>query len=285
MSRGLFAGSPARLSLLLMLTLAACATPPRRAPSPRPPPLTIPGRPTPAPSTPAPRSAPKSPGVEPRYEPKSAYGNPKTYDAMGKSYSTLESARGFHETGLASYYGRKFQGRKTSSGELYDMFQLTAAHRTVPLPTYLRVTNLANAQSIVVRVNDRGPFHEDRIIDLSYAAAAKLGMLGGPAMVEVEAITPGETLPPLPPLLENAPPVPSQPNYLQVAAYSDPINAVALKSEIVRLGISNVEIRVGSFNGEPIHRVLIGPYSDLHLLVDTRNRLLEAGLTADAVSR
>jgi rare lipoprotein A len=225
------------------------------------------------------------PELVPKAEPKSAYGNPPTYEAMGQTYTTLDSARGFRETGLASWYGRKFQGRKTSSGEPFDMFKLTAAHKTLPLPTYVRVTNITSGQSIVVRINDRGPFHSTRIIDLSYAAAAKLGLLGGPEMVEIEALTPGEELPPPPGKLTLPPPLPSQPNYLQVAAYSDPINAVSLKSEINKLGIAEVEIRTGTFNGDPIHRVLVGPFTEQSVLVDTRNRLLGAGLAAEAVSR
>lgn len=273
---------PASLGLFIALLLSACASTPAPPAKPR---SSIPGKDGPPRPSEIPRTISKSPNVVPRYEPKSPYGNPPSYEAMGRSYRTLDSADGYRETGMASWYGRKFQGRKTSSGEFYDMFQMTAAHRSLPLPTYARVTNLSNGQSIVVRVNDRGPFHEDRIIDLSYAAAAKLGMLGGPTTVEVEAITPGETVPPPPPLLVAPAARPNQPNYLQVAAYSNPINAVALKSEIIKLGIRNIEIRVASFNGDPIHRVLIGPYSEMAELIDTRNRLLSAGLAADAVNR
>jgi rare lipoprotein A len=277
------------VALLLVALLAACSAGPstRSSTTHRSPVRVVvtPGADGPPKASEIPPDLMNIPEPVPQAEPKSRYGNPPSYEAMGETYRTLDSARGFRETGLASWYGRKFQGRKTSSGEPFDMFKLTAAHKTLPLPTYARITNITNGQSIVVRINDRGPFHSSRIIDLSYAAAAKLGLLGGPAMVELEALTPGEELPPPPPKLELPPPVPSQPNYLQVAAYSDPINAVSLKSEINKLGISDVEIRTGTFNGDPIHRVLVGPFSEQNSLIATRNRLLQAGLAAEAVSR
>lgn len=126
----------------------------------------------------------------PRKEPLSAYGNPETYSVWGKTYRVMESAAGYEEVGLASWYGRKFHGYRTSSGETFDMYRFTAAHRTLPLPTYVRVTNLDNGKSLVVRVNDRGPFHSERIIDLSWAAAARLGIEGqGTGRVRVEALT------------------------------------------------------------------------------------------------
>jgi rare lipoprotein A len=273
---------------LLLLTLAACTVgpPPKATPRGSSPVRVVvtPGADGPPKASEIPPNLMDIPEPVPRAEPKSPYGNPPSYTALGSTYRTLESARGFRETGLASWYGRKFQGRKTSSGEPFDMFKLTAAHKTLPLPTFARVTNLSNGQSIVVRINDRGPFHSSRIIDLSYAAAAKLGMLGNPGMVEIEALTPGEELPP-PGKLELPRPAPAQPGYLQVAAYSDPINAVSLKGEITRLGITNIEIRTGTFNGDPIHRVLVGPCADNAALVDVRNRLLGAGLAAEAVGR
>lgn len=132
------------------------------------------------------------PDAVPRDEPLSQYGNPESYTVYGETYQVLPTAQGYNERGYASWYGRKFHGRRTSSGEIYDMYQMTAAHRTLPLPTFVKVRNLENNRVITVRVNDRGPFHSDRIIDLSYAAAAKLGILdAGSAMVQVEAINPG----------------------------------------------------------------------------------------------
>jgi rare lipoprotein A len=127
----------------------------------------------------------------PKVEPKSKYGNPKSYVVFGKRYYTKASADGHVERGLASWYGKKFHGRRTSSGERYNMHAMTAAHKSLPLPTYVKVTNLKNGRSAVVKVNDRGPFHDKRVIDLSYAAAKKLGVVRhGTAMVEVRAIDP-----------------------------------------------------------------------------------------------
>ncbi len=133
------------------------------------------------------------PEPEVRREPRSRSGN-KHYSVLGKRYQVLDSEHGYQEHGGASYYGKKFHGRRTSSGEVYDMYAFTAAHRSLPLPSYARVTNLDNGRSVVVRVNDRGPFHSNRIIDLSYAAAVKLGYREkGVARVEVRALTPGES--------------------------------------------------------------------------------------------
>jgi rare lipoprotein A len=131
------------------------------------------------------------PDAVPRIEPRSAYGNPPFYDVFGVRYYVLPSFVGFRERGVASWYGPGFHEERTSTGEPYDMFGMTAAHKTLPLPAYVRVTNLQNGRSVVVRVNDRGPFVNNRIIDLSYTAAAKLDMLhNGTAMVEVAAIDP-----------------------------------------------------------------------------------------------
>ncbi|MGE0082104.1 MAG: septal ring lytic transglycosylase RlpA family protein [Thiohalomonadaceae bacterium] len=131
------------------------------------------------------------PDATPRWEPRSRYGNPPEYTVNGRTYRVMESAAGYVEQGLASWYGTKFHGQYTSSREIYDMYGMTAAHRSLPLPTYVRVTNLQNGRSVVVKVNDRGPFHEDRIIDLSYAAAHKLGIVSnGVARVEVRALDP-----------------------------------------------------------------------------------------------
>ena len=142
----------------------------------------------------APSNAPDLSGIEdavPKVEPKSKYGNPKSYVVFGKRYHTKSSSTGHVERGLASWYGKKFHGRKTSSGERYDMYAMTAAHKTLPLPTYARVTNVSNGRSAVVKINDRGPFHGKRVIDLSYSAAKKLGVVSkGTAMVEVRAIDP-----------------------------------------------------------------------------------------------
>ena len=129
------------------------------------------------------------PEAVPKAEPLSRYGNPSSYEVFGKRYHTLNSSKGFVERGEASWYGKKFHGRRTSSGEAYDMYKMTAAHRSLPLPTYVEVYNPQNGRRATVKVNDRGPFHGGRIIDLSYAAALKLGVVrSGTAMVEIRAI-------------------------------------------------------------------------------------------------
>ncbi|NQZ24194.1 MAG: septal ring lytic transglycosylase RlpA family protein [Colwellia sp.] len=128
--------------------------------------------------------------ITPRAESHSRGGNKSQYQVRGKTYSVLKSAESFSQTGIASWYGKKFHGHLTSNGEIYNMYAMSAAHKNLPLPTYLKVTNNANNKSVVVRVNDRGPFHQDRIIDLSYSAAYKLGMMKtGVANVTITAIT------------------------------------------------------------------------------------------------
>lgn len=135
--------------------------------------------------------ADRIPDAIPRVEPITAAGNKNPYTVWGKTYRLLPTAAGYRETGIASWYGRKFHGRKTANGETFSMYAMTAAHRTLPIPCYVRVTNLANRRQVIVRINDRGPFHGDRLIDLSYAAAKKLGYEeGGTAQVEVVAIDP-----------------------------------------------------------------------------------------------
>lgn len=130
------------------------------------------------------------PDATPLYEPYSRRGNDPQYTVLGKQYQVMHSHHGYQETGIASWYGEKFHGHETSNGEIYDMYAMTAAHKSLPLPSFLRVTNLDNNRSVIVRVNDRGPFHEDRLIDLSYAAAWKLGYLDkGTARVKLEAIS------------------------------------------------------------------------------------------------
>lgn len=131
------------------------------------------------------------PDAVPREEPLAESGNMAEYRVFGRTYRTLETSEGYEAEGVASWYGREFHGRSTSSGEPYDMYAMTAAHRTLPLPTYLEVVNLDNGRRVVVRVNDRGPFHDGRLLDVSYAAAWKLGMLGaGTARVRIRALEP-----------------------------------------------------------------------------------------------
>ena len=132
------------------------------------------------------------PDAVPRAEPLHKYAN-RPYEVFGKKYVPLASVQPFSQRGTASWYGKRFHGQKTSSGETYDMYKMTAAHPTLPIPSYVRVTHVGSGKSVVVRVNDRGPFHGGRIIDLSYVAAYKLGYIGaGSAQVQVEAVVPGQ---------------------------------------------------------------------------------------------
>jgi len=163
------------LLILLSITLASCGSHETKDGPPQSGSSRIPGLPGDA---------------VPRPEPKSRYGNGPVYEVFGKHYTVMRSSNGYEERGVASWYGKKFHGRLTSNREPYDMYAMTAAHKTLPLPTYVRVRNLSNNRSIVVRVNDRGPFVHNRIIDLSYSAALKLDMVkSGTALVEVEAIS------------------------------------------------------------------------------------------------
>ncbi len=164
------------LNLVLNLGLTGCAT--------RTPPADRDGPPDAPPAGLAQR-----PDAEPRIEPLRVGGPNKPYEALGRRYEPMTSDRAFVESGGASWYGRKYHGRPTSSGEVYDMYAMTAAHKTLPIPSYARVRNLANGREVVVRINDRGPFAEGRVIDLSYTAALKLGVLAGVATVEVKRIT------------------------------------------------------------------------------------------------
>jgi len=304
---------------------------------------------------PAPEEIPANvaqiPDAVPQAEARSNSGNPDSYEVYGDHYVILKDPRGYKERGYASWYGKKFQGKRTSSGEPYDMFKMTAAHKTLPIPCYARVTNLNNGRSVVVRINDRGPFHEGRVIDLSYTAAVKLGSLGsGSIPVEVEAIDPSMPVPstliastmrptplpipapqpaptaapprptaapvtaavaPAPALPEPAKPlatqlslannlstapsvaptvtVPAQTvaptaRYLQTGLFNDPINAVTMREQLNGMGISNVQLKNDTRNGNAVSRVLIGPFVDDDLLAVVRKRLSELQMPAVPVA-
>lgn len=188
-------------------------------------------------------------------------GNKSPYTVRGETYRVMASEQGYKERGYASWYGEKFHGHKTSNGEIYDMYQVSAAHKTMPLPGYLRVTNLENQRSIVVRVNDRGPFHEGRVVDLSYAAAYMLGYADkGTALVEVEAIVPGGAIP----SHEQQPILASdEKQFLQVGAFSDRQAADALVNRLARITSLPVFVRsIVSQDNQELHRVRIGPVDD-----------------------
>ena len=204
----------------------------------------------------------------PKTEPRARYGNRTPYTVLGKAYHVMPSARGYVERGTASWYGEKFHGRATSSLEPYDMYSFTAAHKTLPLPTFARVTNLDNGRSVIVRVNDRGPFHHGRLIDLSYAAAIKLGIhVRGTGNVEVRALTPGESQEPAAPAVVSSPaPRPARPAaaggkaWLQVASFGDKSNAKRFADRLEDADVDDVDIQRADVRGSKVYRVRIGPF-------------------------
>lgn len=193
------------------------------------------------------------PDAVPRHEPLHRFAN-RTYVALGNSYTPHTERRAYREEGLASWYGRRFHGKKTASGELYDMYAMTAAHPTLPIPSYARVTALKNGRSVVVRINDRGPFHSNRLIDLSYTAAHKLGYLGqGSTQVRVESIDPAGSG------IENEPS--REGLFLQVGAFGQPENAHKLLQRLQgELGLDETRARVILVG--TLHRVQMGPYAN-----------------------
>ena len=198
------------------------------------------------------------PDAVPRPVTPSATGNPESYVVNGKTYHVMKSAAGFEQTGIASWYGSKFHGRKTSSGEDYDMFAMTAAHKTLPIPVYVEVTNLDNGRKAIVRVNDRGPFHEGRIIDLSYAAATRLGVAKtGTARVHIRVLD-ANGKPSSKPLVEN-PPATGGRVYVQVAAFATEENALQYLGRLQAEGFSDVRLHIESRKGRAVYRVRIGP--------------------------
>ena len=206
----------------------------------------------------------KIPEPVPKVEPRSKYGNMKTYEVFGKRYYVLDSSLGFVEKGIASWYGPKFHGKRTSSGETYDMHAMTAAHKTLPLPTYLQVKNLENGRQIIVRVNDRGPFHANRIVDLSYVAARKLDMIKkGTALVEIRAIDPTGRGPGAPVETRGGLAGGAAPKfYIRVGAFANIDNARQLRRKLLALK-KPVRIDKARVNGKTVHRVNIGPFTDV----------------------
>ena len=236
------------------------------------------------------------PDAVPRVEPLARSGNRPTYEVWGKTYHVLPNADGYAERGVASWYGKKFHGYATDRGEIYDMYKMSAAHRSLPLPTYARITNLDNDRSVIVKVNDRGPFHGDRLIDLSYAAAARLDILrNGTGRVRVEAIDPvawqanqrkaGQSQQPGEPATALAAQTPSQPVsrasaggasdevYLQVAALGSAVNAQALRDRLQ----SKLDSPVRIDSDERLHSVQVGPIRDPLTLEALRSELSRVG--------
>jgi len=268
----------APLTLAVAVGLAACFSAPPRPPGPTPNSVVPPESLSPPPM---PDSVPDA---MPRIEPRARNGNPPFYDVFGKRYYVLSSSVGYWERGVASWYGPGFHKVRTSTGEPYDMYAMTAAHKTLPLPAYVRVTNLQNGRSVVVRVNDRGPFVGNRIIDLSYTAAAKLDMLrNGTAMVEVRTLDPSAPLPvitasattPAAAVSAAAAPTPIAPNpavpgavtsvalFVQAGAFSDPANAEHLAEKLRGGSYGKVFVRDDQIAGRRMYRVRIGPVPDV----------------------
>lgn len=255
----------------------------------------------------APKKAPvnldKVPNAVPKAEPLSRYGNRfknnrNSYVTKNKRYTVMPTSKGYRAKGLASWYGTKFHGRKTSSGERYNMYAMTAAHRTLPLPTYAKVSNLENGKSVIVKVNDRGPFHRNRIIDLSYVAAHKLGMLGkGTSPVLIESIDPRDhkgfvrhekrapmmITPPrinrkvTPPPVHETPKGMKQRFYVQLGSFTQKQSALELASKVGRLSKMTTRIAEYRKKNQPIFRVRVGPYQDEDEAVRMSERLAAAG--------
>jgi rare lipoprotein A len=209
---------------------------------------------------------------------RSSSGNPPFYEVFGKRYYVLESSVGYRERGVASWYGRDFHGKRTSGGEPYDMHDMTAAHKTLPIPTWVEVTNLENGKSVIVKVNDRGPFVDNRVIDLSYRAAQDLDMIrNGTARVQVRALADPSGTPPT----TTAAAAPERNGFsiisaaeadtldpqdlrderlfVQVGAFGDSDNAVNLVARLRRSGIANSFIVSSTDAGTEMHRVRVGP--------------------------
>jgi rare lipoprotein A len=246
----------------IALGLSGCFSAPPRTEAPSVTPL----RTTPAERPPSPDAVPD---MVPRSEPRSRNGNPPFYDVLGKRYFVLSSSVGYVERGVASWYGPGFHKVRTSTGEQYDMYAMTAAHKTLPLPAYVRVTNLQNGRSVVVRVNDRGPFVGNRIIDLSYTAASKLDMLRNgtatPLSAATEAPPPGSAESALPPAASpdssagiSTVPVPRA-LFIQAGAFSDPKNAERLVEKLRGGGYGKLFVRDNEIAGRRMYRVRIGP--------------------------
>ena len=223
----------------------------------------------------------------PRPEPLSKYGNGPVYEVLGKRYQVLDTSVGYQERGVASWYGTKFHGNLTSNRETYDMYAMSAAHKTLPLPTFVRVRNLRNNKSVIVRVNDRGPFVHNRIIDLSYAAALKLDMVrDGTSMVEVTAITFDEPAGDRP-VRSSTPSAPTSTSgsaaattnriFVQVGAFGDRANAERRLGELSVAGIRNAVIHEERTPSRTLYRVRIGPIPDIQTADWLTKRLDQLG--------
>jgi rare lipoprotein A len=251
---------------LALLTLSACSLTRHRPPPPAPAPPPV------APAPPAGTGA--VPDAVPRVEPRSAHGNPPFYDVLGQRYYVLGSADGYLERGVASWYGPTFHGGNTSSGEPYDMYGMTAAHKTLPLPCYARVTNLRNGRSVVVRINDRGPFVANRLIDLSYTAAVRLDMIrDGTSLVEVRVLSPS-----VPDVLTRTAAQPAPALYVQAGAFTDQQNAQRLLTRLQAAGLEHAFVALPLQTGAHLYRVRLGPIENVAQFDELTARLAALGV-------
>jgi len=216
----------------------------------------------------------------PRKESLSKYGNPSSYVVYGVRYTVMKSASGYVARGRASWYGKKFHGRKTSSGEVFDMYLATAAHRSLPLPTYATVTNLANGKKVVVKINDRGPFHGDRLIDLSYAAAIKIGIArAGTGRVEVRVINSGSPTSSSAITAATSAPLASEGTYVQMGAFKFFVNAQEMRARAQGAGILGVSVdHVNSVSGGKLYTVRVGPFANMAKIDSIVGKLRKAGI-------
>jgi len=289
------------------LLVAACGTAPSRkppAPAPSAAPPSAKYYKDDGPGDSPPPNLDQLPDATPRPEPLHRFAN-RPYTVLGKDYVPATSLRPYRERGVASWYGRKFHGQKTSIGETYDMYAMTAVHPTLPLPSYARVTNVATGKSVVVRVNDRGPFLHGRVIDLSYAAAHRVGIAAkGSGEVEVEAIIPGDApilaaAPPLPPVAAapttataaatppEPPPAPISRDaagfVVQLGAFQNFGNAQNFLAHVqAQLADARVEPKVRDVGG--LYRVYVGPYPDRDEATRAAERITAAFGMATAVA-
>jgi rare lipoprotein A len=259
------------LFVLAALALASCGSAPKKA-------AEEPRKPSYYSDDGPPESLPENlasiPDAIPQDEPFHRYAN-RPYTVFGRSYAPIVNKEPAKERGIASWYGKKFHGQKTSSGEIYDMFAMTAAHKTLPIPSYAKVTNVRTGQSVVVRVNDRGPFHGDRVIDLSYAAAARIGIAqAGSGLVDVERVfaspltvaaarplAPADIAPAVQPAVIETPVVAPDAGaiWLQLGAFSGADNAEIFRARMARELSWNLEpLTIAQREG--LHRVRLGPY-------------------------
>lgn len=250
------------LSLAFAIAIAGCSSAPTRP--------TSPSKPggyylDDGPGANPPANLDAIPEPVPRVEPLNRY-TARPYTVLGRTYTPFTELTPYRKRGVATWYGKRYHGQKTSSGEVYDMYALTAAHTILPLPSYARVTNLANGKSVVVRVNDRGPFHEDRLIDLSYAAAHRIGIVQqGSGMVEVEALIPGHNDAPAVAAAPTPAPAPAPVategggTFVQLGAFSSAENADVFLRKM-RLELPWLADAIQVHRGGSLHKVHAGPY-------------------------